>query len=238
MPQFDAVLAQALEEAGVAYEEEQIKSATMFKELLFDANRSTNLTAITDEEDAAIKHFADSLLLLRYATFPEGARLVDIGTGPGFPGIPLKLFCPDLEILLLESVGKKCGFLSSVIESMSLEGIDVYCGRAEELAREPLQREHFDFATARAVAELRVLLEYALPLLAVGGKFFAFKGPEAENEVEAAQNAIALLGGEVEGIETYQLPSSTMRRSLITVKKVAPTDEKYPRRAGMPAKRP
>jgi len=238
MAVFEAHLTAALTAAGLRYEEEKIAKAVAFKDLLIAANRSTNLTAITDESEMAIKHFADSLLLLQYADLPEGATLVDIGAGPGFPGIPLKIFRPDLKIMLLESAGKKCRFLTEVIDVLALKDISVYCGRAEEMGRDASYRGHFQCATARAVADLAVLLEYALPLLAIGGRLFCFKGPEAEAELPMAGEALALCGGSLEKVEHYTIPHSEYRRCLLTVQKTAPCGEKYPRRPGMPSKRP
>ncbi len=238
MAVFEAHLTAALTAAGLPYEEAQIAKAVAFKELLIAANRNTNLTAITDESEMASKHFADSLLLLRHADLPEGATLVDIGSGPGFPGIPLKIFRPDLKIMLLESAGKKCRFLTEAVDALALKDISVYCGRAEEMGREATYRAHFQCATARAVADFAVLLEYALPLLNIGGKFFCFKGPEAEAELPLAGEALALCGGSLEKVEHYTISQTEYRRCLLTVRKTAPCGEKYPRRPGIPAKRP
>lgn len=238
MPTFKDSLAAALTTAALSFDDAFLLQCEAYAAALLEANKRSNLTAILTEKDIAEKHFADSLLLLKYAAIANGASIVDIGAGPGFPGLPLKLYRPDLQLVFLESNGKKCRFLREVISSLSLVQAEVYCGRAEEMGRDPYYRGRLHYATARAVAEFSVLLEYTMPLLSLGGTFFCLKGPEAEAEITAAEGALALLGGSIENIVKYSLGESGYRRCLLEVRKIAETPEKFPRRPGMPLKRP
>jgi len=200
-------------------------------------NERVNLTAITEPQAVITKHFLDALSALPY--LPAGAvPLVDVGTGGGLPGLALKLARPELELVLLESVGKKAEFLRRAVEALGLSGVRVYQGRAEEAGRDPELREGFAVGTARAVAALPVSAELVLPLVQVGGLFIAFKGPAVQEEVEAAARAFSVLGGKVEAVRELALPGGAGRRALVLVRKVAPTPAAYPRAAGRPAKRP
>lgn len=203
-------------------------------------NRRMNLTTITAYEAVQVRHFADSLAVLLVVgdLGAEGVRLIDIGSGAGFPGLPLKIVNPAWQVTLVEATRKKTAFLEHLVAVLGLEGVEVVWARAEELGRDPRYREQFDLATARAVAELAVLVEYALPLVRVGGRFVAQKGAEVAEELEHARGAIELLGGAHVDTVPYVLPRVDGPLHLVVIEKVAPTPAQYPRRPGMPGKRP
>lgn len=218
----------------------QVARLERYAERVLEENRRTNLTSVRDREGIYTRHFAESLALLR-ALEDRGlvaSPLIDIGTGAGFPGLPMKIARPDLEVTLLEATGKKARFLEAVVAELELEGVTVVEGRAEEIARDPAHREAYPLALARAVAPLRVLLEYALPFVEVGGALAAPKGSAAPRELREAAHALELLGGEVLSAERLELPVEGPAPTLVIVRKVAATPEGYPRRPGMPAKRP
>lgn len=196
--------------------------------MLLETNRVMNLTAIEDPEEVYIRHFYDSLALMRFFPF-ENASVIDVGCGAGFPGLPLKLACPSLSLTLLDSLEKRIRFLSSVCDALNLDGVSCIHGRAEEFSRTDA-RESFDFAVSRAVAALPMLCELCLPFLRLGGKLLAMKAENCEEELAAAQNAIELLGGKLLKEETYTFPGSDCIRRLIVIEKTQPTPEKYPRR--------
>lgn len=200
-----------------------------FQEFLLSENNKYNLTAITDEKQILYKHFLDSLTGEKY--FPKGAEVCEVGSGAGFPSIPLKIARRDLRFTLIESVKKKCEFLKQAVERLNLNEMRVECLRAEEAGRIAEYRETFDVCCARAVARLNTLSEYCLPLVKRGGRMIAYKG-EAEKEVEEAKRAIALLGGTIEWVDTFQLPEGAGERTLIVIKKTGITPEKYPRGNG------
>lgn len=212
---------------------------TYYEELIA-WNERVNLTAITDYQEVQIKHFLDSLSCLSVlAGMPlERWRHLDIGAGAGFPGLPLKIARPQMEITLLEAKKKRVRFLEHLVERLELSGIEVVRGRAEELGQKQGHREGYDLVLARAVATLPVLLEYALPLCRIGGIFLAQKGPDVKEELETAEFALRLLGGRLREVRGLELSHSMGRRNLVVVEKVAPTPERYPRRPGVPAKRP
>lgn len=222
----------ALLRAGFSCPPATIEKMVEFYELLIQWNRKANLTALTEPEDFINKHILDSLYPARF--LGEGT-LADVGTGAGFPGLPLKLFMPQVRLTLVEAAAKKVAFLEHCTSSLAVEA-EIVHGRAEELGRS-LARESFVYATARAVAALSVICEYCLPLLRVGGRLLALKGPSSEGEVKSAAGAIELLGGELTEIVNYNLPNGDPR-SLIVIEKVLPTPAKYPRRPGVPAKKP
>lgn len=205
-----------------------------FKNLLLEYNNMFNLTAITGENDIYVKHFLDCVVGDMF--FKPSAKVLEIGSGGGFPSIPLKLLRPDLQFTLVESTGKKCVYLNAVVDKLQLDCTKVVNARAEELARDIFYREKFDVCTARAVARLNTLAEYCLPFVKVGGRFIAYKG-ENEREITEAENAVCILGGELERIENYELPNGD-RRALIIIKKVKRTPEKYPRGNGKERKSP
>ena len=225
---------------GIQLETSQLQAFQRYYEELRAWNRRVNLTTVTGYEAVQVRHFADSLAVLLAVRDLRTAepRLVDVGSGAGFPGLPLKIVNPTWQVTLVEATRKKTAFLQHLVEVLGLEGVEVVWARAEEVGRAPRYREQFDLATARAVAELAVLAEYALPLVRIGGRFVAQKGTEPEAELEAACRALELLGGEHVGTLPYELPGVAGPLHLVVVRKVAPTPAKYPRRPGMPEKRP
>lgn len=228
-------------EFHVALTPAQIEQFQVYYEQLVDWNQRVNLTAITDYDDVQIKHFADSLsILLAVGADDAEAQLslIDIGTGAGFPGLPLKIVRPAWQITLMDSTRKKVEFVEHMIYQLGLQDCGVVWGRAEEIGQDPAYRETFDVAAARAVADMAVLVEYALPLLSVGGRFIAQKGTEPMEELGAAEKALDVLGGVHRDTIPYRLPIFDDPLHLVIIDKVAPTPEKYPRRPGMPEKRP
>ena len=218
---------------------EQIEQFCRYGDLLLEWNEKMNLTAITEPGEVVIKHFVDSLAFRR--PVPNSAlsgRLVDIGTGAGFPGIPLKIICPQLDMTLVDSLAKKLNFLENVITELGLTGIKTLHIRAEEIGRNPDYRENCDIVTARAVARLPVLLEYALPVLKVGGLFLAGKGIQVDEEIQEASRAIETLGGRLERVERICLNEQAVHRAVVVVKKIKSTGREYPRRVGVPEKKP
>lgn len=207
----------------------------MYEHLLLDGNARMNLTSITKHEDIVTKHFLDSILAEPF--IPKGASVADVGSGGGCPAIPLKIVRDDLSFTLIESTGKKCAFLESVVEKMGFSGVQILNMRAEDAGTSVKHREAYDACTARAVAPLNTLAEYCLPLVKPGGVFIAYKSNVPE-ETEAAQKAISLLGGKTEGIHSYDLPDGQGIRTIIVIRKVCPTPSKYPRASGKPRKNP
>ncbi len=223
---------------GLRLTPRQMAAFNVYEQELLDWNSRFNLTAIRDVEGIRRKHFMDSLsCVLAWRDAPP-ARLIDIGTGAGFPGIPLKILMPSLQLTLVESVGKKADFCRHMVSTLSLEHVDVVQARAEDLGQDSAYRERYDWAVARAVAALPVLSEYLLPLVRVGGAVLAQKGESGPAEVNSAANAIRLLGGKLRQLHTITLPGVADERYLIVLDKIAATPPRYPRRAGVPAKTP
>ena len=230
------LLATTAAEWGLPLTQAQIDQFTIYADELRSWNERVNLTAITDRSQVIARHFLDSLrCALSWGAPPQ--RLVDVGAGAGFPGLPLKILRPELQLTLVESVAKKTAFLQHLVEILGLSEVEIVAARAETVGRDVARRERYDVAVARAVAELRVLAEYCLPLCRAGGRFLAPKGRLVEGEVQAAQAALAALGGRLLAIEIVHLPG-VEPRSLVVVEKVAPTPPAYPRAVGVPAKRP
>jgi 16S rRNA (guanine527-N7)-methyltransferase len=225
----------------VALKPEHIAAFEEYYRLLVQWNEKFNLTAITDYEGAQVRHFLDSLSCLR-ALEPgqgfAGKSMIDVGTGAGFPGLPLKIFEPTIRLTLLEATAKKVRFVEHVVGQLGLQNVTVLHGRAEELGQEPEHRERYDWVVARAVAEMSILAEYLLPLARIGGRALAQKGEDAAAEVQRAEFAIRQLGGHVRRLVPVELRGLAETRYLVLLDKVAATPEKYPRRPGMPAKRP
>ena len=207
-----------------------------YMKLLLEWNEKINLTAITEEDEIILKHFVDSLTISKY--IKEGNSIVDVGTGAGFPGIPLKIARKDLKVTLVDSLNKRILFLNDVIENLGLGDIETLHFRAEEFGQNKKYRESFDIATSRAVANLSTLVEYLLPLVKVGGICVCMKGSEIKEELENSKKAIEILGGEVEQEEEFYLPGTDIKRSIVIVKKISSTPKKYPRKPGTPAKEP
>ncbi|GIW02505.1 MAG: ribosomal RNA small subunit methyltransferase G [Roseiflexus sp.] len=221
---------------GLHLDQRQIEQFARYSAELRAWNMRVNLTSITDEREIVTRHFLDSLrCALSWGDTPS--RLIDIGSGAGFPGLPLKILHPELHVTLVESVGKKAAFLQHIVAVLDLRDVTVVTARAEVVGRDPQHREQYDVVTARAVAELATLVEYGLPLCRVGGRFLAPKGSAIDDEVARARIAIARLGGQVIGVEPVEIPGVELR-TLVVIVKVAPTPAAYPRAVGIPAKRP
>lgn len=223
---------------GSPLTEQQMKAFDIFEAELMSWNEKFNLTAIRDADGIRIKHFLDSLTCLQVMKPLHNERIIDVGTGAGFPGIPLKIIYPGLKLTLVESVGKKAGFCKHMVETLHLENVDVLTLRAEEVGRLPNHRAQYDWALARAVASLPILSEYLVPLLKIGGHMLAQKGESAHAEAQASENALKLLGAQLQMIEKITLPGVVDERFLVEVKKTAATPALYPRTVGIPTKKP
>lgn len=235
---FKLMILEGAREMGIELTEEQADAFARYKDLLLEWNEKMNLTAIVDEQQVAAKHFLDSLAVLGKVNVKVYRNLLDVGTGAGFPGIPLKVCCPSINTVLLDSLKKRVLFLEEVIQQLGLTGIDAVHGRAEAKGRNKEFREAFELVTARAVANLAVLAEYCLPFVKPGGVFVAYKGPEIKEELEGAGKALEILGGVVDAVHEVTLPFEGGDRTLILIHKKQPTLEKYPRKPGMPEKKP
>ncbi len=223
---------------GIRLNARQLEAFNWYAGELQAWNERFNLTSVTDRNQIEIKHFLDSLSCLTAMHPRPGERIVDIGTGAGFPGIPIRIACTQVHLVLVESIGKKAQFVQHVVDQLELTSVVVINARAEQVGRNPEVRESFDWAVARAVAKLPTLLEYMLPLVKVGGGAIAQKGDTAPAEAQSAEVALEVLGAELEEIIPVELPSVTETRHLVAVRKSAATPEKYPRRPGIPSKRP
>lgn len=210
----------------------------LYYELLVSENENVNLTAITEFEAVQEKHFLDSVWLGNVMDLTGNKSLADVGTGAGFPGIPLKIMYPELDVVLIDALGKRVDFLNMVIDKLMLTNIKAIHMRAEDAGRDDQLRERFDICVSRAVAELRILAEYCLPLVKPGGIFVSYKGKESDEEIQAAGNAVSLLGGEIKRIEKQIIGPSELERTFVFMNKTQKTDEKYPRRAGKVSKKP
>ena len=225
-----------MKEAGFDLTDHQASLLLLYYERLVETNKVMNLTAVTEFDEVVRKHFADSLSLIKYMPLTSGTRMIDVGTGAGFPGLPLAIVCPDVRVTLMDSLNKRIRFLEGLIDEMKLENVTAVHARAEELAFDQAYRESFDLAVSRAVANMSTLLEYTLPFVKKGGRFAAYKSLKGEDELEAAKKALYLLGGKTDKVESFDLFG--MERSLIIIKKTAVTPRTYPRKAGTPAKKP
>ena len=230
------LLKQCAAQEGFALTDTELNCFAQYADLLVEWNNKMNLTAITAPEEIAVKHFVDSLMLLKYLEPVQGAAMIDVGTGAGFPSVPVKIVRPDIRLTLLDSLNKRITFLTALSGALGQENACIHA-RAEEGGRKPELREHFDIATARAVAPMRVLAEYCLPFVKPGGVFAALKGYEIEEELEAAKPAIRLLGGKIERVEQYRL-AEEHGRSVILIKKISQISTKYPRISAKIAKNP
>ncbi len=234
----DDLVNEAKKIAGVDISPEQLQTFKTYARTLKEWNAHINLTAIREPEQVRVKHFLDSLTCLRVMRGTPMQRVADVGTGAGFPGLVLKTMHPEMQLTLVESVAKKANFCLHVIETLGLENVEMLTGRAELVGKMPEHREQYDWALARAVASLPVLAEYLLPLLRVGGRMLAQMGFSAPAEVETTQPVFEMLGGRLRELVPVALPGLDETRYLIVVDKVAPTPKRYPRRVGIPKKRP
>lgn len=235
---FAAAFAAAAAEYGLTLSDEQLALFAKYNELLLAWNEKVNLTAITEPKEVAVKHMIDSLSCNDPAVFPQGATVVDVGTGAGFPGLPLKIVRPDIKLTLLDSLNKRLLFLQEVVSSLGLSKVTLVHARAEEAGRLPAHRERYQVATSRAVARLNVLAELCLPFVSVGGAFVALKGAQYRDELAEADRALKLLGGKVAEVRPVSLPGLADSRAVIYISKLAATPAAYPRRPGQPEKKP
>lgn len=235
-----------LSQLNIELSNEQLEQFDLFYKRLVEVNEYMNLTAITEYEDVLLKHYVDCLAVNVVQEFSElvsksksaSVKVIDVGTGAGFPGMPLKIAFPSLEIHLLDSLNKRINFLNETIELLSLCGVETFHGRAEDHAKKSEYRENYDLCVSRAVANLSTLSEYCLPFIKVGGLFIALKSGEIEEELNTAKNAIHILGGEVVKVQSFTLPDSDIERNFVVIRKVRNTSKKYPRKAGLPSKEP
>ena len=223
---------------GITLNEEQKQQFDKFYELLVEWNKVMNLTGITEYEEVNEKHFVDSVSIVKAIDINKVETVIDIGTGAGFPGIPLKIAFPHLKIVLLDSLNKRINFLNTVINELGLKDISTIHGRAEDFAKKPEYREQFDLCVSRAVANLSTLSEYCIPYINKGGQFVPYKSGEIDEEVVQAKKAVHILGGTIEDVVKFQLPGTEIGRSFVKIKKVQNTAKKYPRKAGLPSKEP
>jgi len=230
----EKILAEGLEAMGLVPQEKSIERFRLYYELLEEKNKVMNLTAISGEEDCARLHFLDSSAPLLVADM-TGKKVIDVGTGAGFPGLPLKIMDSSISLTLLDSLDKRIRFLQEVSSAAGLQDINFVHGRAEEPGE---MRECFDFAVSRAVARLSILCEFCLPYVKVGGTFLALKGPAAGEEIEEAKKAISILGGKLEKVYEYAVPGTELRHNIVVIKKASPTPKKYPRRFALMKKNP
>ena len=236
LKEFEEIFSTYLEKIKIDLEKGQIEQFYNYMKLLIEWNEKINLTAITEPKEVIIKHFIDSLTIAKF--IPQEATLVDMGTGAGFPGIPLKIYRKDVKITLVDSLNKRIKFLDEVIQKLNLKQIETIHARAEEFGKSSKYRERFDIATSRAVANLATLSEYLVPLVKVTGKCICMKGPDIEGELQSGKKAIKVLGGNVSKVDSFELPNTDIKRTILIVDKVEKTPLKYPRKPGMPAKEP
>lgn len=237
---FEKLIREELSEFSIELSELQLHQFYQYFELLVEWNKVMNLTTITEMEDVVTKHFVDSLSLVKVLPDlkSEQVQILDMGTGAGFPGIPLKIVFPELEITLLDSLNKRINFLNEVIEQLGLKKIKAVHGRAEDYGRNREYREKYDYCVSRAVANLSTLSEYCMPYVKIGGAFIPYKSGKIEEELNQAKGAVKLLGGKIEEVITFMLPKTDVERSFIVVRKKEGTSKKYPRKAGLPGKEP
>lgn len=231
------------EKINIDINDDQIALFNKYYEMLIETNKVMNLTAITEKDEVIVKHFVDSIALIPFLKEKYGEEinklsLIDIGTGAGFPGIPLKIMLPELKVTLLDSLNKRIKFLDSVINNLGLNNINTIHGRAEDFASDKVYRETYDLCVSRAVANLSTLSEYCLPFVSVGGMFISYKAGNLEEEINNSKKAIKLLGGKISKVEEFVLPSTDNDRVFVFINKVDKTPKTFPRKAGIPSKNP
>lgn len=232
------IFEEKLTHLGIVLNDTQKEQFHRFYEILVEWNSFMNLTGITEYEEVNEKHFVDSVSLVKAVDLSKVKTVIDVGTGAGFPGIPLKIAFPHLEIVLLDSLNKRVKFLNEVIEQLGLTGIRAIHGRAEDYAKQKEYREQFDLCVSRAVANLSTLSEYCIPYVNMGGMFIPYKSGEIDEEVETSKKAIHILGGKLSEVVKFRLPGTDIGRSFVRIEKIQNTSKKYPRKAGLPAKEP
>ena len=227
-----------IEKLGLNVSERQAGQFYRYYEMLVQKNQVMNLTTITEFNDVVCKHFVDSLSIVKTEDLEKAEHLIDIGTGAGFPGLPIKVMFPHIKVVLLDSLQKRVDFLNEVIAELELTDITAVHGRAEDYARPGQMRESFDLCVSRAVANLSVLCEYCLPYVRIGGKFISYKSGDVDEELAAAKSALFLLGGKANKPESFVLPDTDIQRTLIQIRKISGCPKKYPRKAGTASKNP
>lgn len=234
--EFNEIMKKYLEELNIELSEIQLNQFYKYMNILIEWNKVMNLTGITDPEEIIIKHFIDSLTVLDKVNKKDS--IIDVGTGAGFPGIPIKIAFPETKVVLLDSLNKRIKFLNEVIEQLQLKDVETIHGRAEDYGKDRKHREKYDIAIARAVAPLNILLEYLMPFVKVNGKVLCMKASNSEEEIKNSKNAVKVLGGELFDTEEFCIPNTEIKRKIIQVNKVNETNKRYPRKAGTPSKEP
>lgn len=229
---------QELETLGIRLTDIQKRQFDRYYELLIEWNRVMNLTGITEYDEVNLKHFTDSLTIVRVKEMKNISTLIDVGTGAGFPGLPIKIAFPHIKVTLLDSLNKRIKFLDQIVEELGLDDVVTLHGRAEDYAKKDEYREKFDLCASRAVANLSTLSEYCLPFIKKGGCFVSYKSADSDEEIKMSEKALDILGGKIEKIDKFTLPGSDMGRALVMIEKVKNTPRKYPRKAGVPSKEP
>ena len=232
------ILIDGLKELGIETTDNILDKLDSFKDIMLSWNEKINLTAITEEKEVYIKHFLDSATCLSTGYIKAGMKAIDVGTGAGFPGVPLKIIKADLEMTLLDSLNKRISYLDEVVAKLGLKGVKTVHSRAEEAGSSKAYRENYDIVLSRAVAAMNVLCEYSMPFTKVGGYFLCQKGPDVEAELAEAENAIKVLGGRIREVKEYQLPFSDIKHNIIIIEKISETPTKYPRKPGKPSASP
>ena len=236
MENFEKIFLELANKININLTEEQIDKFYKYMKLLLEWNEKINLTAITDENEIVLKHFVDSLTSLKY--IKENDNIIDVGTGAGFPGIPIAIMMPNTKITLLDSLNKRINFLNEVIKELNLKNVETIHSRSEDCGKDILYREKYDISIARAVANLSTLSEYLLPFVKIDGKMICMKGSEVEEELNNSKYAIKELGGEISLQDEFCLPDTDIKRNIIVIKKIKYTPKLYPRKAGLPSKEP
>lgn len=236
--EFYSLLEKACADVGIEFNNDMFDKFMKYKELIKEWNQKINLTAITEDEEIVKKHFIDSIKVLKNDGLKNGNKVIDVGTGGGFPGIPIKIVLPECKITLLDSLNKRIKFLNIVVEELGLENVETIHGRAEDFGQNPEYREQFDYTVSRAVANLAVLSEFCIPFVKVGGKFLAMKGPSVDEEIDNAKRAIKTLGGELKSVKNVTVEGSDLNHNLVCIYKKQRTMKKYPRKSGMVTKNP
>ena len=236
MEDFEKIFLELANKININLTEEQIDKFYKYMKLLLEWNEKINLTAITDENEILLKHFVDSLTVLKY--IKEDDKIIDVGTGAGFPGIPMAIMMPNTKITLLDSLNKRINFLNEVIKELNLKNVETIHSRSEDCGKDILYREKYDISIARAVANLSTLSEYLLPFVKIDGKMICMKGSEVEEELNNSKYAIKELGGEISLQDEFCLPDTDIKRNIIVIKKIKYTPKLYPRKAGLPSKEP
>lgn len=238
MPYLEELLSDSCKKININITDKQMEQFIEYKNMLIEWNEKFNLTAITDEKEIILKHFVDCLAIAAGADLSGDKKLIDVGTGAGFPGIPVKIAFPETRITLLDSLNKRITFLEELTNKLGLENVECIHARAEDAGADSELRENFDLCISRAVASLSVLCEYCLPFVKVGGSFISMKGPDVSEELYSAKKAINILGGEIVEVKTVNIPETNIMHSLVIIKKVKSTPAKYPRKAGKIKKEP